>query len=125
MAQAIEDGYLAACEIQKGRVNIDDTGITGEQILEWHPIDAVTGRALTAADIDELYAEWCAKGGRERAEYYAFKCTAASSGNDQLPDLRASTRSHFITTTGGLEALRQAGDPKAILQETKARMFAA
>jgi type I restriction enzyme R subunit len=32
-------------------------------------------------------------------EYYAFKCTAASSGNDQLPDLRASTRSHFIATT--------------------------
>lgn len=27
------------------------------------------------------------------------KCTAAGSGNDQLPDLRGSSRSHFIATT--------------------------
>src|SRR5207249_2597045 len=30
---------------------------------------------------------------------YAFKCTAASSGNDQLPDLRGSRSSHFIACT--------------------------
>ncbi|MEI6308693.1 MAG: DEAD/DEAH box helicase family protein, partial [bacterium] len=33
IAQAIEDGYLAACEIQKGRVNLDDTGITVDEIM--------------------------------------------------------------------------------------------
>ena len=33
------------------------------------------------------------------SEYYAFKCTAESNGNDQLPDLRAASRSHFIATT--------------------------
>ena len=37
MAQAIEDGYLAACEIQKGRVNLDDTGITKEEIIAREP----------------------------------------------------------------------------------------
>ena len=156
MAQAIEDGYLAACEIQKGRVNLDDTGITIEQILARNPVDAITGQPITAEQLKELYekteyenrillpdrvlamcqdlfnyllatggpeqktiifcardrhaddvavamnnlyAQWCTDNGKQRLEYYAFKCTAASSGNDQLPDLRASSRSHFIATT--------------------------
>lgn len=156
MAQAIEDGYLAACEIQKGRVNLDDTGITKEEIIARNPIDAITGKPITAEQIEDLYrktqyedrillpdrvlamcqdlfnyllnsgcpeqktiifcardrhaddvavclnnlyAKWCAKNGKQRLEYYAFKCTAASSGNDQLPDLRAASRSHFIATT--------------------------
>jgi len=156
IAQAIEDGYLAACEIQKGRVNLDDTGITKAEIIARNPVDAITGRPLTPEQIDDLYeryqfedrillpdrvlamcgdlfkylletggpeqktiifcardrhaddvavclnnlyAQWCAKSGKQRLEYYAFKCTAASSGNDQLPDLRASSRSHFIATT--------------------------
>jgi type I restriction enzyme R subunit len=156
IAQAIEDGYLAACEIQKGRVNLDDTGVTKEQIIALNPIDAITGQPVTAEQIEELYekyqyedkillpdrvltmcqdlfnyllstggpeqktiifcardrhaedvavclgnlySQWCAKNKKERLNYYAFKCTAESSGNDQLPDLRASSRSHFIATT--------------------------
>jgi len=156
IAQAIEDGYLAACEIQKGRVNLDDTGITKAQIIARNPVDAITGQPLTPEQIDDLYeryqyedrillpdrvlamcsdlfnylvetggpeqktiifcardrhaddvavcinnlyAKWCADNSKQRLEYYAFKCTAASSGNDQLPDLRASSRSHFIATT--------------------------
>ncbi|MBI5725228.1 MAG: DEAD/DEAH box helicase family protein [Planctomycetes bacterium] len=156
IAQAIEDGYLAACEIQKGRVNLDDTGITKAEIIARNPVDAITGQPLTPEQIDDLYeryqfedrillpdrvlamcqdlfrylletggpeqktiifcardrhaddvavclnnlyAKWCADNGKPRLEYYAFKCTAASSGNDQLPDLRASSRSHFIATT--------------------------
>jgi type I restriction enzyme R subunit len=156
LAQAIEDGYLAACEIQKGRVSLDDTGITKAEIIARNPVDAITGQPLTPTEIDDLYqryqfedrvllpdrvlamcqdlfkylletggptqktiifcardrhaddvavcmnnlyAKWCAENSKERLEYYAFKCTAASSGNDQLPDLRASSRSHFIATT--------------------------
>jgi type I restriction enzyme, R subunit len=156
IAQAIEDGYLAACEIQKGRVNLDDTGITKAEIIARNPVDAITGQPLTAAQIDDLYeryqfedrvllpdrvlamcqdlfnymletggpeqktiifcardrhaddvavcmnnlyAKWCADNGKQRLEYYGFKCTAAGNGNDQLPDLRASSRSHFIATT--------------------------
>ena len=156
IAQAIEDGYLAACEIQKGRVNLDDTGITKEEIIARNPVDAITGQPITAEQIEDLYqrtqyedrillpdrvlamcqdlfnylletggpeqktiifcardrhaddvavclnnlyANWCADNGKQRLDYYAFKCTAASSGNDQLPDLRASSRSHFIATT--------------------------
>lgn len=52
-----------------------------------------------AVCMNNLYAQWCARTGKQRLDYYAFKCTAASSGNDQLPDLRASSRSHFIATT--------------------------
>lgn len=156
MAQAIEDGYLAACQIQKGRVNLDDTGITKEQILSLNPLDALTGQQILAEEIDDLYqrtqyedrillpdrayamsndlfsylvstggpeqktiifctrdrhadeiaitlnnlyAEWCSANNKDRLGMYAFKCTAASSGNDQLPDFRASSRSHFIATT--------------------------
>jgi type I restriction enzyme R subunit len=156
IAQAIEDGYLAACEIQKGRVNLDDTGITKDEIIARNPVDAITGQPITAEQIEDLYqrtqyedrillpdrvlvmcgdlfkylldtgdpaqktiifcardrhaddvavcmnnlyAKWCADNDKQRLEYYAFKCTAASSGNDQLPDLRASSRSHFIATT--------------------------
>ncbi len=36
---------------------------------------------------------------RLRLDCYAFKCTAASSGNDQLPDFRGAARHHFIATT--------------------------
>ncbi len=156
IAQAIEDGYLAACEIQKGRVNLDDTGITKEEVIARNPVDAITGQPITAEQIEDLYqrtqyedrillpdrvsamcqdlfnylletgkpeqktiifcardrhaddvavclnnlyAKWCTNNGKQRLDYYAFKCTAASSGNDQLPDLRASSRSHFIATT--------------------------
>lgn len=156
ISQAIEDGYLAACEIQKGRVNLDDSGITNDEIIARNPVDANTGLPVeieqvedfyvrnefedklllpdrvhamcrdlfnylletggpeqktiifcardrhaddVAATMNNLYSEWCSTNGKKRAEYYAFKCTAASSGNDQLPDFRASTRSHFIATT--------------------------
>ena len=55
MSQGIEDGYLAACEIQRGRVNLDDTGITLEDILARHPVDAHTGAPLTRAYLQDLY----------------------------------------------------------------------
>jgi type I restriction enzyme R subunit len=156
LAQAIEDGYLAACEIQKGRVNLDDTGITLQQIIAHHPVDALTGLPITAEQLraryektqyedyillpdrvlamcldlfqyllqtggpeqktiifcardrhaddvavcmNNLYAQWCTANGKQPLDFYAFKCTAAASGNDQLPDLRGSSRSHFIATT--------------------------
>ncbi len=55
IAQAIEDGYLAACEIQKGRVNLDDTGITKEEIIARNPVDAITGQPVTPQQIEDLY----------------------------------------------------------------------
>jgi type I restriction enzyme R subunit len=55
MAQGIEDGYLAACEIQKGRVNIDDTGITIDDLLDRKPIDANTGLPITVGELRARY----------------------------------------------------------------------
>ncbi len=55
MAQGIEDGYLAACEIVKGRVNLDDTGITAEEIIARQPVDAVTGQPVTIKETRESY----------------------------------------------------------------------
>ena len=156
IAQAIEDGYLAACEIQKGRVNLDKTGITLDDIMARQPKDSLTGTPVSrenleayytktqfedkirlpdrvlamcrdlfkylletggpeqktiifcardqhaddvAVAMNNLYADWCGDNNKQRLDPYAFKCTAASSGNDQLPDLRAASRSHFIATT--------------------------
>ncbi|MCP4702210.1 MAG: DEAD/DEAH box helicase family protein, partial [Gammaproteobacteria bacterium] len=156
MAQAMEEGYLAKCEIKKGRVNLDDTGITLKQIMAHSPKDAITGLPVTrkmlreryektsfenrvllpdrvqamsedlfdyllksggpeqktiifcardrhaddvVAALNNFYAQWCAANEKERLDCYAFKCTAASSGNDQLPDFRAAFRHHFIAAT--------------------------
>ncbi len=55
MSQGIEDGYLAACEILVGRVNLDDTGISLEDILARHPRDANTGKPLSREELEELY----------------------------------------------------------------------
>ena len=56
IAQGMEDGYLAACQIRLGRVNLDETGITKADILARRAIDARTGRPITAQDLDDLYA---------------------------------------------------------------------
>lgn len=55
MAQAMDDGYLAACEIVKATINIDDTGLTLDQIMALQPTDARTGRALSRDEIQQLY----------------------------------------------------------------------
>jgi type I restriction enzyme R subunit len=55
MSQGIEDGYLAACEIQKGRVNLDATGITIDDIMARNPVDSVTGQSVTRDQIQALY----------------------------------------------------------------------
>ena len=159
LAQAMEDGYLAACEIQMAQVNLDATGLTVADIVSRNPRNANTGQPLTAAEIaaayektdyeatlllpdrvnamcwdlfnrllasdpergphqktivfcardrhaddvatamNNLYAEWCNSKGVQRRDPYAFKCTAAASGNDALPDFRGSASSHFIATT--------------------------
>jgi len=52
-----------------------------------------------ANTLNNLYADWCAQNEEKPLQPYAFKCTAASSGNDQLPDLRGASRSYFIATT--------------------------
>jgi type I restriction enzyme R subunit len=52
-----------------------------------------------AAALNNLYAAWCAAEKRPRLEPYAFKCTAASGGQDYLADLRGASRHHFVATT--------------------------
>jgi len=55
MSQAVEDGYLAACEIQRGRVNIDDTGITYEEVMEHNPINFITGEPVSEEELKKMY----------------------------------------------------------------------
>jgi type I restriction enzyme, R subunit len=55
ISQGIEDGYLAACEIFKGRVNIDDTGLSAEDVFKLKPKHAITGKYLTLPELKEIY----------------------------------------------------------------------
>jgi type I restriction enzyme R subunit len=137
-------------------VNLDETGITVEDIIARRPVDAYTGQPVSAEDLralyhktsyedhvllpdrvlamtqdlfkylietggpeqktiifcvrdrhaddvaaqlNNLYAKWCAENGKPRLEPYAFKCTASVSGGEYLADLRGASRSHFIATT--------------------------
>ncbi len=163
MSQGIEDGYLAACEVVRCDIFLDqkplterETGIeradlqekvlraanTGE-VLAWITANAhydatsfedrillpdrveamarhVFDRLLesggpeqktiifcardrhaddVAAAMNNLYADWCARNGRPRAEPYAFKCTAAVGGAEYIADLRGASRRHFVATT--------------------------
>lgn len=163
MAQAIEDGYLAACEIVKRDIFINAkpeaearTGLTREDFQGVRLVDADKGTPLSPEDVrqryeapgfesqlvlpdrvramtqdffnhllatggpeqktivfcardrhaddvatalNNLYAEWCAREGRERLEPFAFKCTSESNGGSYLPDFRGSNRHHFVATT--------------------------
>ncbi len=55
MSQGIEDGYLAACEIVKGRINLDDKGLGIDEIMAHNPRNAITGKPLTRDDIRQMY----------------------------------------------------------------------
>ncbi|BAQ62910.1 type I restriction-modification system [Geminocystis sp. NIES-3708] len=52
-----------------------------------------------AITMNNIYVDWCGQNNRQPLPDYAFKCTAKGSGNDYLPDLKESSRSHFIATT--------------------------
>lgn len=55
MSQGIEDGYLAACEIVKGRISLDETGLSIDEVMAHHPKDARTGQPLTREDLRQMY----------------------------------------------------------------------
>ncbi len=166
MAQGMEDGYLAACEVIQRNIFLDDkpkseqeTGVQRDDMKDKEIRDAITGRSMNVAEVPQpkyeaasfegrlllpdrvkamckdlfdllvasgrpeqksiifcatddhadrvaielnnLYADWRkAKGLNPNADnHFAFKCTAKSSGNDQLPDLRGSSQRYFIACT--------------------------
>lgn len=62
LAQAMEDGYLAACEIRKRDIFLEDmaepeqkTGLKREQLADKTLRDPVTGATLTLADLEKKY----------------------------------------------------------------------
>jgi type I restriction enzyme R subunit len=181
MAQGIDDGYLAACEIIQRNIFLDHkpnreevTGVKQPDLKDKKVSNALTGEQMdykklarrydagsfekllqmpdrvesmcrdlfnlllrtggpeqktiifcagdnhadqVAIEMGNLYAAWCRgdvgadlsngdSGGTgfrpaptKPLPNYSFKCTSASSGNDQLPDLRGSSRSYFIACT--------------------------
>ena len=57
LGQAIEDGYLAACEIVQSEIDLDQTGLAIEDIMALNPMDATTGEPLTEDQIRESVEE--------------------------------------------------------------------
>ncbi len=52
--------------------------------------------------LQNIYVEWCKSMNCRPKESYAFKCTAANTGErskDLIPEFRGSSQSHFIATT--------------------------
>ena len=55
--QGWEDGYLAACEIVRRKVGIDDLWISKEELLVREATDAKTGMILRDKDLKEIYSK--------------------------------------------------------------------
>ena len=55
MSQGIEDGYLAACEIVKGRVNLDEKGLSIDEIMKLNPKNYITGQPVSKEELQGLY----------------------------------------------------------------------
>ena len=55
IAQAMEDGYLAACDIKLALVDLDARGLSAAEIIRRNPTDADTGRPLTPQEVASRY----------------------------------------------------------------------
>ncbi|OQA91976.1 MAG: Type-1 restriction enzyme R protein [Elusimicrobia bacterium ADurb.Bin231] len=55
MSQGIEDGYLPACEIVRRITDIDETGISREDIERLGAKDPITGNTVTVSDTKPRY----------------------------------------------------------------------
>jgi len=55
IAQAMEDGYLAAMDIKLALVDLDARGLTLAEIIQHNPTDAITGKPLTPQEIADRY----------------------------------------------------------------------
>lgn len=55
LAQGIEDGYLAPCEIRQGRVSIDDTALLKKDVIDHKARRADTGRKAQPHEVRDAY----------------------------------------------------------------------
>ncbi len=55
ISQAMDDGYLAAIDIQLALVDLDARGITAAEIIQRSPTDAITGQPLSPQQIADRY----------------------------------------------------------------------
>jgi type I restriction enzyme R subunit len=56
LAQGIEDGYLAPCDIRQGRVSIDDVSLLKREVLAHNARRADTGTKATPNEVRDRYA---------------------------------------------------------------------
>lgn len=56
LAQGIEDGYLAPCEIKQGRVSIDEKTLVKKEVLDHKAKRADTGKRAQSHEVRDLYS---------------------------------------------------------------------
>lgn len=56
LAQGVEDGYLAPCDIHQMHVDLDDDAVPRVTVMEHDPRDVTTGEAVDADKVRERYA---------------------------------------------------------------------
>lgn len=56
LAQGIEDGYLAPCEIRQGRVSIDEKALAKQEVLDHRAKRADTGKRAKQDEVRDVYA---------------------------------------------------------------------
>ncbi len=56
LAQGIEDGYLAPCEIKQGRVSIDEQALAKKEVIEHKAKRIDTGRKAEPNEIRDIYS---------------------------------------------------------------------
>lgn len=157
LPRGADDGYLARCDVHTAKINLDDTGVSIDELMKRNPVHYRTGEALTreqlkemyekrqfeamlvlpdrikmmcvhlfdkltenggdprqktiifcasnihaqlvAAQMNNLYAGWRGKNNEPKADPYAFRCTAESDGNKEVPAFRRNSRHHFVAAT--------------------------
>ena len=100
ISQGMEDGYLAACEIQKRNIDLDTKGILAEELMTYNPKDAITGQNLPRERLKEHYGKYDFEKSIELPDRVnamckdLFDCLAASGNPEQKTVIFCASDAH-------------------------------
>ena len=57
LPQGAADGYLALCHIRKANINLDNTGVSMEELMKHKPVNYLTGEPLTEEQLKRVYED--------------------------------------------------------------------
>ena len=57
LTQGAEDGYLALCRIETADINLDNTGVTLDELMAHNPVNYLNGEPLTREQLKKVYED--------------------------------------------------------------------